>query len=226
MKKTIEAVLHRNANSDLAWLQMPKPIVKGLGIDNALSRKSYTDDRFIYLRDRPDARLVELVLEEKLVELSIGEQIYENEDWVEQLSQYRPALLGDSIEYLEDQLIELPRAHELNAQTICKLAEHLQDRAQRYCNAMLPEHEWVANLMEFKDGANEVYTLCQSASFSNTVGLMTETRRRNCDGYVCSAYLTRLLPQGGLVAVPLVSGKFWSWEHAERLSRMIQEWCC
>ncbi|SFI00265.1 hypothetical protein [Modicisalibacter xianhensis] len=223
--KTIEAVLHRDANSDLAWLQLPKPIVKGLGIDHRLSRQNRTDDRFIYLRDRPDARLVELVLEDKLVELSISEQVHEDDDWVERLAHYRPELLGDSVEYLEDQLIELPRADELNAQTICKYAEHLQDRAQRYCNVMLPEHEWVANLLEFKDGANEVYSLCQVASFSNTVGLMTESRRGNCEGYVCTAYLTRLLPHAGLVAVPLVSGKFWSWDEADRLSRKIQDWC-
>lgn len=172
--KTIKAVLHRNANFDSAWLQLPKPIVKGLGIDNALSRQNRTDDQFIYLRERPDTKRVERALEEKLVELSISEQVHEDDDWLEPLAHYRPELLSDSVEYLEDKLIELPMAEQLDAETICSFAEYLRTRTQRYCNVMLPEHEWVSNDLEFKDGASEAYALSQSASFSNRVSLMTD----------------------------------------------------
>ncbi|TVU87321.1 hypothetical protein [Vreelandella titanicae] len=227
---TIDAVIHTDAIDGLSWLQLPKQIVKGLGIDNAISKHSYVDADnvyagYVYLDAKRSADLVKEVLKDKQAELVFAEQLHENGCWIRELRPYSPDLLGDSLEYLEDKLIELPRADELDAATICKFAEYMRNRAQRYCNVKLPEHEWVSNQMEFNDGANEAFVLTQSASFTNRVSLMTESRRGNCEGYVCTAYLTRSLPLGGLVAVPLVSGKFWSWDEADRLSRMIQDWC-
>lgn len=228
--KTIDAVIHTDTIDGLSWLQLPKQIVKGLGIDNAISKQSYVDaDNVyvgnVYLDAKRSADLAQVVLKDKQAELVFTGQQHENGCWIRELRPYSPDLLGDSLVYLEDRKIELPRADELVPASISKFADYLRVRAQRYCNVMLPEHEWVANLMEFKDGADEAFALTQYASFSNKVSLMTESRRGNSEGYVCTAYLTRFLPQGGLVAVPLVSGKFWSWDEANWLSRMIQD-CC
>lgn len=226
---TIDAVIHTDAIDGLSWLQLPKQIVKGLGIDNAISKQSYVDaDNVyagnVYLDMKRSADLVKVVLKDKQAELVFAEQLHENGCWIRELRPYSPDLLGDSLVYLEDKLIDLPQADELAPASICKFADYLRVRAQRYCNVMLPEHEWVANLLEFKDGESEAHALSQLTSFSNKVSLMTESRRGNSEGYVCTAYLTRSLPQGGLVAVSLVSGKFWSWDEADRLSRMIQNW--
>ena len=45
---TIDAVIHTDAIDGLSWLQLPKQIVKGLGIDNAISKHSYVDADNVY----------------------------------------------------------------------------------------------------------------------------------------------------------------------------------
>tara|TARA_B100000678_G_scaffold256010_2_gene234084 strand:+ start:1852 stop:2532 length:681 start_codon:yes stop_codon:yes gene_type:complete len=224
--KTINAVRHHDADAAQAWLEVPKPIVKGLGIDNAISRKCLVDATSVYLMEPGASRLVQLALEEKQVEVVITEQSASQEAMVEELSGYTPARLGDQVAHLEDRLIDLPRIHDLGGEQILAIASRLQDRAQRYCNVMLPEHEWVSDLLAFKDGLNEVVALCQCPAHTSTVGMMTEVRHGNSEGYVCTAYLTRALSKAGLVAVPVVAAKFWSWEQADQLSKKIQDWYC
>lgn len=224
--KTINAVRHHDADAGQAWLEVPKPIVKGLGIDNAISRKCLVDATSVYLTEPVASRLVQLALEDKQVEVVISEQPASQETMVQELSGYTPARLGDQVTLLEDRLIDLPRVNDLGGEEILEIASQLQDRAQRYCNVMLPEHEWVSDLLQFKDGLNEVVALCQCPAHTSTVGMMTEVRHGNSEGYVCTAYLTRALSKAGMVAVPLMNAKFWSWEQADQLSRKIQEWYC
>ncbi|WP_163575363.1 hypothetical protein [Halomonas faecis] len=221
--KTIEAIAHHDATSGKTWLALEKPIVRGLGIENVISRRSLVDRERIYLAEGADTKLVKLVLEEKVAELVITEVHHDDDDWSARLQAYSQPLLGDVVVMLEDKLLEAPRADQLDAESIRDFADRLHDRALRYCRVQLPEHEWVSNLLEFKDAGEEAWAMSQFASHSNTVGMMTEARRGNNEGYICTAYLTRYM-KGGVVAVPLVNAKFWSWDQAEQLSRKIQDW--
>ncbi|QFT86937.1 hypothetical protein FIU88_18470 (plasmid) [Halomonas sp. THAF12] len=224
--KTINAVRHHDADAGQAWLEVPKPIVKGLGIDNAISRKCLVDATSVFLTEPRDSRLVKLALDDKHAEVEITEQPVAQESLLYDLSSYTPARLGDQVTLLEDRLIDLPRIEDLGSEKILEIASQLQDRAQRYCNVMLPEHEWVSDLLQFKKGLEAEAALRDCAAHTSTIGMMTEVRRGNNEGYVCTAYLTRALSKAGLVAVPLVIGKFWSWEQADQLSKKIQEWYC
>lgn|SRR5690554_5320712 len=222
--KTIEAIAHHDATSGKTWLALEKPIVRGLGIENVISRRSLVDRERIYLAEGADTKLVKLVLEEKVAELVITEVYHDDDDWSARLQAYSQSLLGDVVVMLEDRLIELPTVHDLGAKQIREISGHLHDRAKRYCNVMLAEHEWVSDLLEFKSGDEEVVALCQCPSNASNLSIMTEARRGNNEGYICTAYLVRRLHRAGLITVPLVSAKFWSWDQAEQLSRKIQDW--
>lgn len=224
--KTIKAIRHHDTDTDQAWLEVPKPVVKGLGIDNAISYKTFVDPSSVFLAEPRDSRLVQLALEEKKVELVVSEHPTCHELMAQGLTSYRPGRLGDQVTLVEDRLIQLPRIDVLGGEAILEISSQLHDRAQRYCNVMLPEHEWVADLLQFKDGLNEVVALCQCAAHTSTVGMMTEVREGNSEGFVCTAFLTRALSKAGLVAVPVMTAKFWSWEEADQLSKKIQGWYC